>query len=589
MRASFDTAEAVRVASRMLATIAVVGLATTHAAAQVTTFTEVGVASGITVSHAPAALLEGGANILGQMSAGGTVGDFDNDGDQDIFIVVGGKSADALYINQGDGTFVNRAVDWGVSVKHMGLCAVAGDYDGDGWLDLFVTSGGLLGGPPVAGKNRLYRNTGLNSFEEVAAAAGVQYASSGAFDGTGAAWGDYDIDGDLDLFVAGWLPAAACNRLFRNEGNGTFTNVTAAAGIVAPGMRGFSPRFADMDGDRWPELLVAADFGTSRYFRNNRDGTFTDITAASGTGIDDNGMGQTVGDLDNDGDLDWYVTSIYSMSNPEVPGTGNMLYWNGGQHSFAEGSVPAGVNQGGWGWGTDAVDIDHDGWLDLLATNGWQSWPEFLSDPTRVWLNGRDSTFIEIASACGLEETAVDRGLLSFDYDDDGDRDVLIFRYKDKPKLYRNDLVAGPAANWLTVALDTHGSRSNAPNGIGATVRVVTADGTRMRHVDAGMNYQSQSEMTAHFGVAGDDLVDVRVDWPDGTATLLRDVRASQRLTIASGERSDVDGDGAVGPRDLAVLLAAWGAIDATDHRDLNADGGVDAQDLAVLFANWTY
>ncbi|MBL9148479.1 MAG: VCBS repeat-containing protein [Phycisphaerae bacterium] len=588
MRASVVLAESLRAASLATAAGLVVVAIAAPARAQVTTFTEVAGISGINVAHAPAALLEGGANILGQMSAGGTIGDFDNDGDQDVFIVVGGKNPDALYINQGNGTFVNRALEWGVSVKHMGLCAVAGDYDGDGWLDLFVTSGGLLGGAPVAGKNRLYRNTGANSFEEVAATAGVQYASTGAFDGTGAAWGDYDLDGDLDLFVAGWLPAAACNRLFRNEGNGTFTNVTTAAGIVAPGMRGFSPRFVDMDGDRWPELLVAADFGTSRYFRNNRDGTFTDITAASGTGVDDNGMGQTVGDFDNDGDIDWYVTSIYSVSNPESPGTGNMLYWNGGGHTFVEGSIAAGVNQGGWGWGTDAVDIDHDGWLDIVATNGWQPWPEFQNDPTRVWLNARDSTFIEIASSCGLVETAVDRGLLSFDYDNDGDRDILIFRYKDKPKLFRNDLVAGPAAKWLTIRLDTSGSSSNAPNGIGAVVRVSTGKHTLTRHIDAGMNYQSQSEMTAHFGVAGAELVDVRVEWPDGTATFLRDEATDRFLTIASGERSDVDGDGLVGPRDLAVLLAAWGRIDPVDGRDLNADGAVDASDLTLLFANWS-
>lgn len=559
------------------------------ASGQALTFVDVTGASGISQPHSPAVLLEGGPNILGLMSSGGTIGDFDNDGDQDVFIVVGGKFPDALYINQGDGTFLNRAVEWNVSVKHMGLAAVAGDYDGDGWLDIFVTSGGLLGSIPIAGKNRLYRNTGRGSFEEVAAAAGVASASQVIFDGTGAAWGDYDVDGDLDLFVAAWIPTSVGNRLFRNNGNGTFTDVTAASQLNVAGMRGFSPRFVDMDGDRWPELLVAADFGTSRYFRNNRDGTFTDVTARSGTGVDDNGMGQTVGDLDNDGDLDWYVTSIWATGwNPETPGTGNMLYWNGGDHSFVEGATPAGVYDGGWGWGTDSVDLDHDGWLDLVATNGWQAYPDFMADPTRVWLNTGSSAFVDVANDCGLVHTTVGRGLLTFDFDLDGDRDVLIFAYKEKPTLFRNDLILSPATRWLTIALDTTGARRNAPNGVGAMVRVLTPNGAYLRFIDAGMNYQSQSEMTAHVGVGAAESADVRVEWPDGTASLVRDVPTNQRVTIASGERSDLDGDGTVGARDLAILLGVWGTIDASDLRDLTADGTVDTVDLSVLLENWS-
>lgn len=574
---------------------AALGALMTACAAHATdaTFTDVTFDVGINTSHAPSALLEGGASILGTMSSGGVVGDFDRDGDMDLFVVVGGQFPDALYINNGDGTFTNKAAEWGVAVKHMGLAAAVGDYDNDGWPDIFVTSGGLHGTIPGPGKHRLYHNTGLGSFQEVAVAAGVNMASPNKCDGMGAAFGDYDLDGDLDLFVTGWLVVANGNRLFRNNGNGTFTDVTVSAGLNLAGVRGFSPRFVDMNGDRYPELLLAADFGTSRYYRNNGNGTFTNGTTASGTGLDDNGMGQTVGDLDNDGHLDWLVTSIFSLGNPETPGTGNMLYHNIGPHTFEETSVAAGINNGNWGWGVSAVDLNNDGRLDLVQTDGWAAYPEFSNQPARVWINqgapgGGTPTFIDVAAACGLWHTLQGRGLLSFDYDNDGDEDVVIFANKDKVHLFRNDLQAGADSHWLKIRLDSSGGVRIAPDGAGAVVRVNTGTNVLMRHLDMGTNFESQNEMLVHVGLGTARSVDVRVDWPDGTATLLDRVAADQAITIASGERSDLDHDGAVGASDLGTLLAAWGAIDPHDERDLNADGVVDAVDLGVLLWNWT-
>ncbi len=551
------------------------------------TFVEVAQSVGIVTTHAPAPGLEVFSAILVNMTSGGVVGDFDNDGDQDIFIVVGGGTPDALYINDGTGHFTDQAAAWGVAVKHMGLAAAVGDYDNDGWLDIFVTSCGLAGSQPAPGKHRLYRNTGRGHFAEAAVAAGVNTASPIKCDGMGAAWGDYDLDGDLDLFVAGWLPNAGGNRLFRNNGNGTFTDVTTVAGMSFAGVYGFSPRFIDMDGDRYPELLLAADFHTSRYYRNNGDGTFSNLTATCGAGIDDNGMGQTVGDFDNDGTLDWYVTSVYSTGNPEVPGTGNMLYRGTGTHLFTEGSIAAGVNNGNWGWGTAAVDLDHDGWLDLLETNGWSAYPEFVNSPSRVWINQHDGTFVDKAASNGLWHTLLGRGLLTADFDNDGDRDVLIFASREKPKLYRNDLPRTPDTHALTIRLDTRDAIRLAPNGIGAKILVTTGAGTQQRVIEAGTNFQSQDELSAHFGLGAATSADVRILWPDGAASFFRDVHPDQILTIASGERSDLDQDGRVGASDIAILLGAWGPIDAADPIDLTADGQVDSADLAVLLANW--
>ena len=307
------------------------------------------VASGIDASYGP-----GNHTFI----AGGAVGDFDRDGFQDVFYPAGKNGPDLLYLNNGDGTFREVGAAWGVDRVHRSSAAAVADYDGDGWLDIYVTSfGKKVQGEP--GKHLLYRNTGNGTFDEVAAAAGVNQSSASQADGWGAAWGDYDLDGDLDLAVCGWLTNDG-NRLFRNEGDGTFADVTVSAGLsVLSTVVGFAPRFVDMDGDRYPELIWIGDFSTSRYFVNQRDGTFSDFTQGSGTSQDGTEMGATVGDMDGDGDFDFYVTTIVS----------NNLYVNKGGNTFVNKGKPAGVEDTGMGWGTVAIDFDHDMWVDLVATS----------------------------------------------------------------------------------------------------------------------------------------------------------------------------------------------------------------------------
>lgn len=483
-------------------------------------FSDQTVASGLLPSLAPA------IGIYSMAGGGAAAGDFNGDGWQDLFVIGNQARPDRLYINQQDGTFADQARQWGVDRSHDGRGVCVGDYDGDGWLDVFVTSVGVV---PTAGKHLLYHNEGGTHFSEVAVGAGVNQSSPTVPDGFGAAFGDYDLDGQLDLFVCGWMwnPASGeGNRLFHNIGGGQFADATVAAGIAPDSMKGFSPRFVDMNGDRFPELLVAADFQTSHYFHNNQNGSFSDLTSASNTSHETNGMGNDVADVDNDGDLDWYVTSIYLES-----GMGNKLYLNQGGNLYREGAKEAGVEQGFWGWSAAFADLDLDGWVDLLETNGWSN--SYSDKPACVWRNNGDLTFTEIASQCGLDYDKNGLGLLRIDYDNDGDMDFLFTAYElQDMRLFRNDTQT--TNHWLRVFLHAPAGSGVAPNGFGAIVRVRIGSEWQMRAIDGGSHYQTQSELSAHFGVGSAATIDeLVVEWPDGSNTHRFAVPADQTLRIA--------------------------------------------------------
>ena len=470
------------------------------------------------------------------MAGGGSVGDFDRDGWQDVFVCGGGEAPDRLFLGDGDGTFTDHAAAWGVDAVHFGTGSAVGDYDGDGWLDLFVASAGDPVGGTGPGRHRLYRNLGGTGFEEVAAAAGVATASPTQADTMGAAFGDFDLDGDLDLVVCGWADPNEGTRLFANNGDGTFSDVTALA-LPPRALHAFSPRFVDMDGDRYPELLIAADYRTSAYLVNRGDGSFEDRTVASGTGLDTNGMGHVVADLDGDGRLDWFVTSIYD-ADPAGGGDpiGNMYYVSQGDHEFAEQATAAGIEDGSWAWGAAAVDVDHDGRLDLAVTNGWGvGAPDGLygSVPSRLYMNGGDAGFTDVAVASGLDHTGQGRGLVHLDLDNDGDQDLIVFGCEEPMRVFRNETeTAGP---WLRVALDTSADAGLAPDGFGTRVRFRTGSRTQVRTLDGGSGYLGSSELLLHVGLNSVARLDeVIVEWADGRETTLIDVPANQTLTIAS-------------------------------------------------------
>jgi enediyne biosynthesis protein E4 len=466
-----------------------------------------------------------------EMMPGAAAGDFNRDGWIDLFALGGGVVADKLYINNGDGTFTDHAAEWGVAAIHVGAGVAVGDYDKDGWLDIFVTSHGVANNR-IVGQHRLYRNTGKNSFLNVATAAGVNRTSTTIPDGYSAAFGDYDLDGDLDLAVAGWEWSTPGVHLFQNNGDGTFTEVTTQAGVMATQFAGFTPCFNDMNGDRYPELLVAADFGTSRYFVNQRNGTF--VTTAAGVDSYAFGMGSAVADFNNDGQDDWFITSIYDENPLEPERKGNLLYYNQGNHQFVEKAEPAGVADGHWGWGVVAIDVNHDGQLDLLETNGWKMEPKFQELPGKLWLNNGNETFSEVAAAAGYNLSTQGRGIIHLDYDNDGDQDFVVTSREDELRLYRNDL-DNQNANWLHIRLDTHGTPSLAPDGIGARIRVRTGESSQYRTLNGCPSYLSQSELAAHFGLGTAQTVDeIVVTWPDGEITRLINLAVNQTITISS-------------------------------------------------------
>ncbi len=575
---------------------------------QVLRFVEATDEAGLTTSH----WQDGVGPPIAVMSSGGAAGDFNNDGYQDLFVLSGAGFPDRLFINNGDGTFTDQAEEWGVALRHYSVGIAVGDYNNDGWQDIFITSAGPKNDDDEAlpGKHILYRNNGDGTFTNVAEEMGVAMTATNEYNGWSPSWGDYDLDGDLDLAVAGWKDTAQpANVLFRNDGD-HFTNVTDQAFFDAsgapfdfsdPAVRGFSPRFCDMDGDRYPELLWVSDFGTSKYFINNGDGTFTEYTAQAGVGLDGNGMGVSVGDIDNDGDQDWYVTSIYGTPSGLVPGTGNMLYINEGGHRFSEISEAAGCKDGGWGWGTAIIDFNHDGWQDIVETNGWFHREEWLNEQSYLWLNnGLDKsgrpTFTEVALAVGLEHFLTGKGLVTFDADNDGDQDVVIFSDLRETLYFRNDL-GGPDAHWLRVFLDTRQTRRVAPQGYGAKVEAIAGGMTQTRMLTGGTNFISQSEMSAHFGLGASPVVDeLRVTWPDGRVLRIGPISADQTITLSycPADMSSADYgicDGTVDVYDFIYFLDGFlagdaqiadltGSTDPTSEEFGLPDGTMDIEDF---------
>ena len=295
----------------------------------------------------------------------------------------------------------------------------------------------------------------------------------------------------------------------------------------------FSPTFARINEDRYPDILMSADYNHSQIYHNQLDGTFSNATDYDVV-IDDNGMGSALGDFDSDGDLDWFVSSIFTPDHEPIKGNphiGNRLYVNDGG-SFSDGTDSAGVDDGGWGWGSCFMDFENDGDLDIYHTNGWTGLDEFgnfSSDQSRAFVNDGEGKFEEQANALGLDDPYLGRGVVCADFDQDGDTDILQIHTGTSASatLWRNDAEGN---NYLGVKLQGQPPNTAA---VGARITLRAGDRDQMREVILGSNYVSNNPTDQLFGLGQADRVEtLTVEWPDGSETLMQDLEVNQRLSI---------------------------------------------------------
>jgi len=498
--------------------------------------------------------------------------DADRDGWLDVFVLSGTRLQDGaradqrfdpkeaptnrLYRNTRDGTFQDVTDRAGLRRTGWASGVCAGDYDNDGWVDLYIT---------YFGQNVLYRNVGQGRFEDVTAAAGL--ATKGQRWGSGCTFVDVNRDGLLDLFVANYLrfdlqtapePGGGpncvwkgipvncgpkglptdTNLLYLNKGGGKFADVSESSGIArVTGRYSMTAIAADLDDDRWPDIYVASDSTAAILYRNNRDGTFTDAAVESGTAYSEQGspqagMGVAVGDYNNDGLLDIAKTHFAD----DIPA----LYRNLGKGLFEDSAVAAGLHvQNRYvQWGTGLRDFDNDGFADLVCVTGnvypeiERSLQQYPHRGPRILFRNRDGRrFEDITSSGGPGMTALhsSRGAAFGDLDNDGDEDAVIMNMNEPPSLLRNDYRGSNA--WVQIALE--GSRSNRA-AIGATI-VVSAGGRRQaRAVLSQSSYYSHDDLRQHFGLGNAARVDeITVYWPSGHVQKLTDVGVRQVVKIA--------------------------------------------------------
>lgn len=547
-------------------------------------FTETAAPLGVVHTFSPAT---GYPGSHGPMVGALTVGDFNRDGWPDLYALGGGNQPDRLFINTG-GTFEDRSADWNLPAPHRGVSAAVGDVNGDGWPDLFIVSYGSVPAGATPNGCMLLLNRG-GFFEDVSAAAGLRSVAN-TVDGMGAVFGDIDNDGDLDLFVCAWFAGSGGNRLFINTGNNAdgvpiFVDATPSMGVSLTGLRGFTPRMIDLNADGLPELLLTADYGTSRLLLNLGPGAdgmprFADLTPHAGITADTNGMGADLADIDNDGDLDWFITNIYGAFS----GTTNTLYLNTGLDQalnaprFQQHAAAAGVHHNGWGWGAVFADFDHDGDCDLAATGGWSTYPP---TPARLYENlGVDAgvpRFQDVAQSSGFAFTGLGRTLVTLDFDRDGDLDLAMSVNSGPLRLFRNDTQTQNA--WVIFELDSSRHPCLPPEGRHARVEVDAGGRTQVRVLDGGPTYLGQSEMIVHFGLGDASRIDaLRVLWPDGTLQRFDPPPLNQRTPLIARHPADFNADGRFDEDDIPLFLASFTL--ASPDADLNADGLIDLRDV---------
>ncbi len=527
----------------LLATVSVQGLAAEPA---LPIFTDITKTADIDAKHSFGDFKL--TNIVEGTGAGAMFFDYDSDGWLDVYLVNGcwlkdvndnrgrklrGKLGNSLYRNNRDGTFSDVTSKAGVGDQGYGAGCSAADFDGDGDLDIYVLN---------YGANVLYRNNGDGTFTDISKASGL----ADAHWSLSAPWFDYDNDGDLDVYVTNYLeydkgkfrsfyPAAGypgplsykgqSDALYRNNGDGTFTDVTKAAGVHNPAGRGMSATVADIDNDGRLDIYVANDAMENYFYRNTGKGAFKNEAliwwlafGEGGQGV--SSMGPTIGDVDRDGRLDIYVPDM---------GYGCLQMNRGKYFEDRTAQSKLAVVCGQYtGWGGVLLDYDNDGYLDVFIANG-NAHHEYTEEDVLMRNNGK-GVFVDVAAKSGayFREKHVGRGAAAGDFDNDGDLDLLVVNLNASPKLLRND---SPKTNrWLTVDCKLPGGKSDA---VGARVTVKTGSLVQIRDLIPVTGYLSQSDPRAHFGLGKAKAADsVEIRWPDGRKTQLKNVRSDQILKV---------------------------------------------------------
>ncbi len=550
------------------------------------TFTDVTAQAGILHTHHKPVLDHRLDNIMSwvcSVGAAAAAGDFDNDGWIDLYVTDSRKgTTNFLYRNNGDGTFTDVASAAGLADlnddRGTSMDCVWGDFDNDGWIDLYLVRWGY---------DALFRNNADGTFTEVTqkhfqkrdGSPGVEWAN-----GNAVLFFDYNLDGRLDVYVGNYFDEidlwhlqttrmmhndfersrnGGNNYLYRQNPDSTFTEVATSLGLDDPGWT-LAVGSADVNNDGWPDLYCADDFGPDQLFLNNADGTFSNVSD-SAIGFDTKkGMNVDFGDFNNDGWLDISVTNI---TTAEYLREGNMLWHNNGfdrdgRLTLTDISVETGTYDGGWAWGAKFLDYDNDGDLDLLCVNGFisagegnywydlaswtvlgqdsaeaRNWPTIGSrsfsgyEHYRFWRNDGFDSFSQRAREVGLDSDRDGRGIVCFDYDNDGDLDVYVANQDQPPQLFRNDIDNG--LHHLTIVLEADPSTPINRDAIGTRVTVITDAGQQIRERDGGNGYCGQSDPRLHFGLGNNDVAKlIEVRWPDGGLQYFEDVPADRITTF---------------------------------------------------------
>jgi len=509
----------------------------------------------------------GVATILEEAGPGVCIADYNGDGWPDIYFVGGGDlhgrsipARNALYRNNGDGTFTDVTEAAGVLGTGFGLGCVWGDYDNDGRPDLYVTQ---------YGKNLLYHNNGNGTFTDVTDKAHVDGTDFGTVFHTGAVFFDYDRDGWLDLYAGGYVTFGPNSKqtcstsgeesscpptaypgspavLYHNNRDGTFTNVTRATGMFQPDGKNLSVAAVDYDNDGWQDLFVANDSMRAYLYHNEHDGTFKEVGLTSGMALTEEGtemaaMCLSFGDYDNDGLLDLYISDFQEA--------GDHLWHNEGNGSFNEVSHQSGLTDATrpfLSFGGGFFDYDNDGWLDLFIANGHVYPNVEKTNPGSHYKqinllihNERKGRFSNVTAAAAASGNAfsvrhLGRGAAFADFYNDGHVDIVIGNNDDPPLLLKNS--SGGSNHFVSFRLI--GTRSNR-DAIGARLRIQVGGTEQIREIAGGGSYLSQSDLRAHFGLGGSTRIDtVEVSWPSGLKQQFRDLQADRFYVLEEGQNS---------------------------------------------------